>query len=64
MSYKYTGNAPVVPGRYVELHGYPDEWTRAKVVDALAAQFTVKVHKRTEFFMYADEGLSWRRTKD
>lgn len=61
---KYKGNAPVVPGEYIEVDDMGDTWRRAKVRDVLAVQFTVFIDKRTRFFMYEHKGLTWRKTSE
>jgi hypothetical protein len=62
-SYKYKGKTPVKTGDWVVLTiGEDDEQVEAKVVDALASQFTAKVpyDKVVRFCSYKDKGLTWR----
>lgn len=62
--YQYDGFTPVKRGDYVELCPRGTEWDKAKVVDALANQFTVKVGKRVSFFFYTDRGATWRKISE
>jgi hypothetical protein len=59
---KYTGYTPVKSGDKIALldeHQCP--YLEAKVVDALAKQFTIRVKKQTRFFFYEDRGLTWAK---
>ncbi len=61
MSYRYKGKTPVKAGDWVVIT--PDEDTRieAKVIDALASQFTAKVpySKTVRYCFYSDQGVTW-----
>ena len=39
-------------------------WADTKMFDLLSTQFTCLVNDKTNFFFYADEGLTWRLKKD
>lgn len=63
---KYKGKTPVKKGDWVELwcldeDGQYRAYEKAKVVDALAKQFTCKVpyDKHIRFYFYEDEGVTW-----
>ena len=59
---KFKGKTPVKAGDWVELTIDGEAWERAKVVDALAKQFTCKVpyQKVIRYYFYEDKGLTWR----
>jgi hypothetical protein len=66
MMMKYKGKTPVKRGDKVELldnEGTP--YLKARVLDALATQFTITTKGQVRFFFYEDKGLTWRvRTSD
>lgn len=57
-------NTPVKAGDKVVITIGGDEW-EAKVIDALASQFTCRIlyQKQVRFYFYADKGLTWRHPK-
>lgn len=59
---KYKGKTPVKTGDWVDLLIDEEMWEKAKVVDALATQFTCKIpyQKLVRFYFYEDKGLTWR----
>jgi hypothetical protein len=66
---RYRGKTPVKAGDKVELLALDDDGTsrrysEAKVVDALATQFTCRFNKRVHFYFYEDKGVTWRKISD
>ncbi len=65
---KYMGYTPVKDNEQVEIRiGSDETWRLAKVVFALASQFTVQLqldkHHQVLFYKYEDKGLTWRPVK-
>ena len=60
-SYRYTGRTPVNTGDSVFI--LDDDGAvlyKARVVDALAMQFTVTKNKAVTYLFYHDKGLTWK----
>jgi len=60
---RYKGTTPVKAGDYVRLTIDDEVWLEAKVLDALASQFTVRVNGGVRFFFYEDKGNTWKPAK-
>lgn len=60
--YKYRGKTPVSKGDKVDLIIDDEVWGTAKVLDALAMQFTCKIpyQKQVRFYLYSDKGFTWK----
>ena len=51
---------PDVANMSIEI--FDETWQPAKVIDPLSTQFTAEYGARTEYYFYADKGLTWRET--
>lgn len=60
-SYKYKGRTPVNTGDSVTILDEDGEGYKARVIDALAVQFTVTRNKQVSYLFYSDEGVTWLR---
>lgn len=59
---RYKGSTPVMSGDKVDLLTIDGEvWAEAKVIDAMASQFTCRIgrQKTVRYFFYADRGVTW-----
>ena len=61
---KYKGYTPLKKGQEVELLSLDEVYAQAKVFDALATQFTIKVKGKVRFFFYEDKGITWQKTSE
>jgi len=61
--YKYKGKAPVKTGDKVMLIAGDERWAEAKVIDALAKQFTCRplYSKHVRYYFYEDERVTWEK---
>jgi hypothetical protein len=60
-SYRYTGRTPVKTGDSVNvLDEDGDVLYKARVIDALATQFTVTRNSVVTYLFYHDKGLTWK----
>ena len=61
----YKGNTPVKAGDMVELIIDDEVWAEAKVIDALAVQFTCRIQRQplARFYFYEDKGVTWRKVQ-